>query len=130
MTESEPRPVFKCQQCGDCCRGKGGIFVQAEEVEQLSTFLGMPREDFCRRYVEVSPMGAHLATKNGTCVFLKGNCCQVHPVKPRICRQWPFLAAILKHPEELAHAKTACPGITPDCSHEDFVGAAQRMAVR
>ena len=95
----------------------------------MSTFLGMPEEDFCRRYVDVSPLGVHLATKNGTCVFLKENLCQVHAVKPRICRQWPFLSAILKHPEELAQAKTACPGIAPDCSHEDFVGAAQRMAV-
>jgi len=61
----------------------------------------------------------------GVCVSLDGGRpLPVHPVKPFICRQWPFLPAILRDPDELEHAKTACPGLDPDCRHEDFVEAA------
>ncbi|MHB9073273.1 MAG: YkgJ family cysteine cluster protein [Desulfobaccales bacterium] len=119
-------PVFQCQQCGDCCSGRGGIFVKPQEVEEMAALLSLPVEEFCRLYVEASAMGPRLAiADNGFCVFLmEGNLCQVHPVKPFICRQWPFLPILLLDPDELEHAKTACPGINPACSHADFVDAA------
>jgi Fe-S-cluster containining protein len=117
--------VFNCRQCGDCCAGRGGIHIKPQEVEEMAALLGLSREEFCRVYVEPSQMGPRLATANGVCVFLlKGNLCQVHPVKPFICRQWPFLPALLADPDELEHAKGACPGIDPDCSHEDFIKVA------
>jgi len=118
--------VFNCQQCGDCCAGRGGIFVKPQEVEDMAALLALPVAEFCRRYVEASPMGPRLGiADNGFCVFLmEGNLCRVHPVKPFICRQWPFLPALLVDPDELEHAKTACPGINPGCSHEEFVEAA------
>jgi hypothetical protein len=34
------------------------------------------------------------------------------------------MAALLTNPDELEHAKTACPGINPACSHAEFVAAA------
>jgi Fe-S-cluster containining protein len=125
----KPRPnVFHCQQCGDCCAGRGGIFVQPREVEDMAALLKLTPEEFCRRYVEASPLGPRLTVAaNGFCAFLmEGNLCRVHPVKPFICRQWPFLPALLVDPDELEHAKGACPGINPACSHEDFVEAALR----
>ena len=74
-------------------------------------------------------MGPRLGTENGVCVFLlDGNRCRVHPVKPFICRQWPFLPALLVDPEELEQAKGACPGINPACSPEDFVEEASGLA--
>ena len=119
-------PVFQCRQCGDCCAGRGGIFVKPQEVEEMAALLGMGVEEFCRLYVEASAMGPRLAiANNGFCVFLmEGNLCRVHPMKPFICRQWPFLPALLVDAEELEHAKTVCPGINPACSHEDFVAEA------
>jgi len=119
-------PVFQCRQCGDCCAGRGGIFVKPQEVEEMAALLGLGVEEFCWLYVEASAMGPRLTiADNGCCVFLmEGNLCRVHPVKPFICRQWPFLPALLVDAEELEHAKTACPGINPECSHEDFVAEA------
>jgi Fe-S-cluster containining protein len=125
MTREDPRPVFQCRQCGDCCAGRGGIYVQPREVEAMATLLEMPVAEFRRRFVEASPLGPRLTVANGVCVFLmEGNLCRVHPVKPAICRQWPFLPALLAHPDELEHAKTACPGINPACTHKEFVAAA------
>jgi len=128
MTGTTPRPVFDCRQCGDCCQGRGGIFVRPEEVEEMAALLKMSPEEFYARFVEVSSQGPHLTTVNGFCVFLEDNHCRVHPVKPFICRQWPFLPALLVDPEELEGAKGACPGIDPGCSHEDFVDAAMGLA--
>jgi Fe-S-cluster containining protein len=81
-------------------------------VEQMAALLSMSVADFYRNYVEGSAMGPRLTVENGVCVFLmEGNLCRVHPVKPFICRQWPFLPALLVDPDELEHAKGACPGI-------------------
>jgi uncharacterized protein len=126
---NRPR-VFNCQQCGDCCSGRGGIFVKPQEVEDMAALLALPKEEFCRRYVEASAMGPRLTiADNGFCVFLmEGNLCRVHPVKPFICRQWPFLPILLVDPGELEHAKTACPGINPACTHDDFVDEALHQA--
>jgi Fe-S-cluster containining protein len=92
----------------------------------MAALLELTPEEFGRRYVEVTSMGPRLTVAdNGFCIFLlEGNLCRVHPVKPFICRQWPFLPALLVDPDELENAKTACPGINPACSHEDFVEAA------
>lgn len=89
----------------------------------MAALLKLPVAEFCGRFVEASDLGPRLTVAdNGFCVFLmEGNLCQVHPVKPFICRQWPFLPALLVDADELENAKTACPGINPSCTHEDFI---------
>ncbi len=91
----------------------------------MAAHLGLLLKDFLSRFVEVSPSGPCVTTVDGVCALWgKEIGCLVHPVKPFICRQWPFLPALLADPEELEAAKGACPGIDPDCRHEDFVAAA------
>ncbi len=120
---SDKSPVFDCQQCGDCCSGVGGIHVRPHEVEAMAALLAMSIEDFCVNYVEASVTGDRLTVaETGSCVFMgNDSLCQVHPVKPFICRQWPFLPALLVDADELEQAKGACPGIDPACTHEEFV---------
>ena len=127
MSNNSDKPlVFDCQQCGDCCSGRGGIHVRPHEVEAMAALLSMSAADFCRNYVEASALGPRLTVADtGVCVFLQaGNLCRVHSVKPFICRQWPFLPALLVNPDELEHAKGACRGLNPACTHEEFVAEA------
>jgi hypothetical protein len=113
--------VFACRQCGECCHGDKGILVTPAEAEGLAAFLGLTLEELHSRFLVDSPLGPQLATGNGACVFLaEDNRCRIHPVKPRICREWPFLPALLKHADEFEAAKEACPGLAQICSHEDF----------
>ena len=127
MDHAAKSPVFHCRQCGDCCAGRGGIHVLPQEVEAMAAHLSMPEEEFSRQFVEASPTGPRLTVADGVCIFLlEGNHCRVHPVKPFICRQWPFLPALLVEADELEYAKGACPGIDPSCSHAEFVAAALR----
>ncbi|MDD5643117.1 MAG: YkgJ family cysteine cluster protein, partial [Syntrophales bacterium] len=98
------RPVFQCQQCGDCCAGRGGIFVRPEEVAAMAALLEMGEEEFRDRYLEPSSLGTRLAITDGVCVFLQDNRCRVHPVKPFICRQWPYLPVLLADEDEFEAA--------------------------
>ncbi len=115
-------PVFHCRQCGECCQGKGGILPSPIERELIAQYLKMPVAELIRIYLEETPLG--LAVKNkaaGGCIFQEDNRCRIHPVKPRICRDWPFLPAILLHENEFAAAKTACAGLAPESRHTDFL---------
>jgi len=125
MRNTDKNPVFACRQCGECCRGEKGILVTEAELEALAEHLGLSPEDFAARYLVQTALGPQLATRSGTCVFQEGSLCRVHPVKPRICREWPFLPALLAHPDEFEAAKEACPGILADAGHADFVKASQ-----
>ena len=125
MAKNHRHPVFSCRQCGECCRGEKGILVTAAEQEAMAVYLGLSSEDFASRYLVDTPLGPQLATRSGTCALQEGSLCLAHPVKPRICRQWPFLPALLAHADEFEAAKEACPGIVADAGHEDFVQASQ-----
>ena len=66
-------PVFQCQQCGDCCAGRGGILIRPGEVAALAAVLHLDEEDFCRCFVEPSALGARLTIRDGVCVFMEDN---------------------------------------------------------
>ncbi|HAY20988.1 MAG TPA: YkgJ family cysteine cluster protein [Desulfobacterales bacterium] len=116
------RPVFRCQLCGECCEGRGGILPTAIEIEIIARFLKMSVRQFKETYLESTPLGLTVKNKTaGGCIFNDQGRCQIHPVKPRICRNWPFLPAILLHENEFEAAKSVCPGFDPDCRYEDFL---------
>jgi Fe-S-cluster containining protein len=125
MQDMKMRPVFSCRQCGECCRGERGILVTPAELTAMAAYLGLAADDFASRYLVDTPMGPQLASRNGACVMQEGSLCLVHPVKPRICREWPYLAALLEHADEFEAAKEACPGLAADAGHEEFVEEAR-----
>jgi uncharacterized protein len=87
----------------------------------MAAHLDLTPDDFAARYLVDTPMGPQLASCNGACVMQEGSLCLVHPVKPRICREWPFLQALLDHGDEFEAAKEACPGLAADAGHEEFI---------
>ena len=93
----------------------------------MAAFLEMDEPEFCSRYLESSALGTRLAIAHGVCVFLEDNRCRVHAVKPFICRQWPYLPALLVDEEEFEAAKGACPGLDPEGRHEDFVEESRKL---
>jgi Fe-S-cluster containining protein len=94
-------------------------------MEALAAYLELEVAALRRDYLVDTPLGWQVASPEGVCIFLRERLCRVHPVKPRICRQWPYLPALVAHPEEFAAAKEACPGLAPQCTHEDFRRAFQ-----
>jgi len=114
--------VFRCQQCGECCQGRGGILPTPGEIDLIAQYLKMPVAQLESNFLELTPLGLAVKNKPGAgCIFNEQGRCAIHPVKPRICRDWPFLPAILLHENEFEAAKEACLGLNPASRHEDFV---------
>lgn len=130
MPEADTNTVFKCRQCGECCQGAGGILVTPAETLALAGYLGLTPKELAKKYLADSALGPQVAVQNGACVFLEGARCRVHPVKPRICREWPFLPALLAYADEFEAAKGACPGLATKGRHQDFIREAQGAASR
>ena len=113
--------------CGTCCHGEGGIFVDRKEIKRIAAFLELTPKAFTDQYcLEKRGRFSIKSGSDGFCIFFdQEKQCLVHPVKPAICSLWPFYPAILHDRENWELAQDACPGINPDCSHEEFVRASK-----
>lgn len=91
--EVELAGSFECRRCGECCRPRGYVTVEGDEVVRMAAQVGVPIVEFTRVYTRLSPGrdGLHLVEKSdGSCIFLsEAGECIVHAVKPRQCRDFP-----------------------------------------
>jgi len=105
--------IFNCQLCGDCCHGFGGTYVDDLDVEKISAFIAEAPESFKKKYCD--PSGSKFVLtlgQDGSCIFFdKKKQCTIHPVKPYMCRAWPFLKTIIDHPENWNAMAGSCPGM-------------------
>ena len=115
--------AFDCKMCGDCCFGEAGIHTDPEERKRIARFLGISEDDFLGRYCEERNGRIYLTTgEDKFCVFYKRNKgCAIHPVKPSRCSLWPYYRANVEDEETWEMAKSACRGISRECSFEEFV---------
>ena len=103
--------VFTCTLCGDCCMGYGGTLVSEADAAAIARFLGIGAEDFAARFLTDSALGKVLVQReDGRCAFWD-RVCTIHPVKPRMCRRWPFIPAVAEHPENWRAMAGSCPGM-------------------
>ncbi|MFH1136453.1 MAG: YkgJ family cysteine cluster protein [Pseudomonadota bacterium] len=119
----KPKEVFDCQCCGVCCRGEGGIYLPPEDAAGPAGLLGIAVPEFIETYT--TPQYGLLALRTdaeGFCLFhdQESHHCRIHPVKPRMCRDWPFFWGPLNDQQGFEDAKNACPGIPPGTEWEDF----------
>jgi hypothetical protein len=116
------RLPFECQRCGVCCKGKGGIYLEKEEIPAAAQLLDLTEKEFIESFCLPRDGKYEIQTDaKGVCILFGPKGCRIHQAKPGICRQWPFFPAMLKYKGALEEAKLACPGIDPKVSHEDFV---------
>lgn len=103
--------VFDCTMCGDCCSGYGGTYVTESDINAIAKFIGADPHTFIEKYCSISDGRPLLKSgDNGKCLFFKEKC-SIHPVKPRMCREWPFIPAVLREPGNWELMADACPGI-------------------
>jgi len=103
--------LFVCEQCGECCRGFGGTYVTARDLSRISAYTGISETILLESYCEPSGKKIVLGRKpDGYCVFWD-RICTIHPVKPRMCRAWPFIEGVLRVPGNWRIMADACPGI-------------------
>lgn len=113
--------IFECTMCGDCCVGYGGTYVTESDIKRIAEFTGVDEKSFVRNYCNDSAGKPVLAVdEQGKCTFFEEKC-TIHPVKPRMCRAWPYIEGVLKEPSNWKLMSTACEGIKTDFSEEDIV---------
>ena len=111
---AHPEDLFACQKCGDCCKGYGGTVVTATDIDAISRHIGEDPERFVEKYCSRCGEKLILAQeKNEYCIFWNA-VCTIHPVKPRMCRTWPFIESILKDLTNWWIIADSCPGIRTD----------------
>jgi Fe-S-cluster containining protein len=110
----KPKDIFKCNQCGDCCRGYGGTFVTEEEIKTIAEYLNKDPESFARDYCRMSG-GKPVLTQghDAYCIFWN-KFCTIHPVKPHMCKAWPFIESVLIDIGNWHIMAASCPGIRTD----------------
>jgi Fe-S-cluster containining protein len=111
---NEPEAIFECRQCGDCCRGYGGTFVSKRDIITIASFLGTDPESFVANYCRLSGKRPLLTQKeDGYCIFWD-RICTIHPVKPLMCRRWPFIESVLIDVANWRIMASMCPGMRAD----------------
>ena len=106
--------IFNCTQCGQCCSGFGGTYVNDEDIKRIAVFIHCDPGTFKKKYCDRSGTKWVITQgENGSCIFFDKNC-TIHPVKPYMCRAWPFLRTIIKNPENWNAMARACPGMRTD----------------
>ena len=115
-----PDDLFFCQRCGDCCKGYGGTFLTESDIDRICCYLRIKRERFMQDVCQISggkPMIAQ--AENGYCALWEQQC-TIHPVKPQMCRRWPFIESILVDAGNWYAMAAACPGMRVDVSDEQI----------
>ncbi len=103
--------LFECTQCGECCSGYGGTYVSKTDIKRIADHIGSNPETFVNDYCDGSG-SRFVLTQNadGRCIFFKKNC-SIHPVKPYMCRAWPFIKTLVENPENWDAMANSCSGI-------------------
>jgi len=85
--------AFECRKCGNCCRPRGYVRLRDGETDRIAAHVGMPADEFTRRYTRITEDRAGLSLverADGACVFLSAAAeCAIQSVKPKQCRDFP-----------------------------------------
>lgn len=124
--------LFQCRQCGDCCTGYGGTYLSPGDIRAISKFIQTDQETFLNDYCQTSGNRPVIrVASTGKCVFFHDEKqCTIHPVKPRMCRAWPFIKPILKAPGNWEIMAQACPGIRTGFPHEQVKACVKKEVER
>jgi len=128
--QCSPSDIFVCKNCGQCCIGYGGTFVTDEDIKKIAEFLHEDPETFVAKYCRMSCGKPLLAQGTGDfCVFWGENC-KIHPVKPRMCRAWPFIPSVLNDIENWHIMAKSCPGMRTDLSDRQIRNCVEKTVDR
>jgi Fe-S-cluster containining protein len=104
--------------CGDCCRGYGGTYVTEADIAAIAAYLGQDPASFVEKCCRLSGSRQLLAQgPTGHCLFWD-RLCTIHPVKPAMCRAWPFIKSVLVDVGNWHSMATCCPGMRTDVSDD------------
>jgi len=115
--------IFECKLCGECCNGFGGTYVTEQDILKISSYINANPETFIKTHCDMSGLRPVLTqSATGSCIFFDPDKqCTIHPVKPYMCRAWPYIKTIIKNPENWNAMAGSCPGMKKDVPLEDLI---------
>ncbi|MCG8614599.1 MAG: YkgJ family cysteine cluster protein [Desulfobacterales bacterium] len=122
VNELTARDIFECRLCGQCCNGFGGTYISRSDIENIAAFINANPATFVETYCDMSGSRPVLTLNDkGTCIFFDPDKqCTIHPVKPYMCRAWPYIKTIIKNPENWDIMANSCPGMKKGVPHRDL----------
>ncbi|MBS3758049.1 MAG: YkgJ family cysteine cluster protein [Desulfobacterales bacterium] len=115
-----PEDFFECRQCGNCCYGFGGTRLSGRDVSNIADYLDISPRELIANYCQYAGKTLQLTQrKDGYCIFWD-QLCTIHPVKPRMCKAWPFIESVLIDPYNWQIMAEICAGINPDVPAEQL----------
>ncbi len=110
----KPSNLFQCKKCGECCKGYGGTYVTTDNIKEIAAYIQIAPAEFEKKYCRISGNRPLLRqSENGFCIFWN-DLCTIHPVKPKMCRDWPFIKSVLADIKNWEIMAGSCPGIRTD----------------
>jgi Fe-S-cluster containining protein len=80
----------------------------------IAEFLAIDPFDLINRYCHHAGERYLLAQRaDGYCIFWD-KACTIHPVKPRMCRRWPFIESVVTDATNWTIMAGLCPGMRTD----------------
>lgn len=106
--------IFQCKKCGECCKGYGGTYLTQDDIKAIAEYIHTDPVTFIEKYCQISGKRQIIKQKkNGYCIFWD-KICTIHAVKPKMCRQWPFIKPVLIDIKNWEIMANSCPGIRTD----------------
>jgi Fe-S-cluster containining protein len=122
--------LFACTRCGDCCNGYGGTYLSGTDIASIARYLGVSADRLVVDYTRISG-GRRLIAQgdDGYCIFWD-KVCTIHPVKPKMCRQWPFIRSILVDVGNWQVMAASCPGMNVDAPQQKILACVKKAQSR
>ena len=81
--------VNKCSQCGICC-SLFLINLNEEEYYSGKYITQFKKYGLINNFRKAAACGANILKRkeNGDCIYLKGNECSIHKIRPKVCREF------------------------------------------
>ena len=111
-----PEVRFRCLKCGICCgdtkEKDRHVLLLRTEAKQIAKATSQPILHFTVEIKDRFPYSYEMKKReDGKCVFLENERCTIYPLRPLICRFYPFELKVL-HDQKYTFLYTEeCPGI-------------------
>ncbi len=97
---------FSCTNCARCCTREynGHVFLLDRDVgpvraAESTSLVPAPGFEFCDQHGHFYVSGYALSVQpGGECIFLSAGRCRIYPVRPSICRVYPYM--LHREPDE------------------------------
>ncbi len=110
-------PRFECSKCGICCgdtqEKTRHILLLSSEAEQIATATSQLIPEFTVEIEGIAPYSYEMkkTLEKGKCVFLANNRCAIYPLRPLICRFYPFELKIAANRKSMFRYTKECLSI-------------------